>query len=361
MIKSLPKINAPKMNPLKINPLYLALGKSAVYFTESLPLLLLSQLYINDGQQPPPSKEELLILLKEIYELHKWDQHNIDRGLYPASVISLGSPLRHTLSLAKVWNDSAKVARRMKGKMHKDFSPEAQQYLTDVPEYYSRNFHFQTDGYLSESSARIYNHQVEILFKGTAQTMRRLALVPLRRSFENNEEVEILDAACGPGSLTRDLALTFPNAHITAVDLSFPYLKEAQRALRRFPRVNFLQANVETLPFKDQQFDAITCSFLFHELPHATRQKVLAEFWRVLKPGGVLAVVDSLQLGDSSKLEWALQDFPLHYHEPFYKNYLNHPLEQELQKLTTFPVTTELGFFSKCVSVKRESLNESTN
>lgn len=344
-----------------IQPLYVALGKSVVYFTESLPLLLLSQLYVNNKNQPPPNKEKLLTLLKEIYELHKWDQNNIDLGIYPPSVIHLSSPLRHTFNLAKVWNDGAKVARRMKEKMHKDFSPEAQQYLSDVPEYYSRNFHFQTDGYLSDSSAQIYNHQVEILFKGTAQTMRRLAIEPLRRVYMAHEEIEILDAACGPGSLTQDLALTFPNAHVTAVDLSFPYLKEAQRSLRRFPRINFLQANVEALPFKDQQFDAVTCSFLFHELPQATRQKVLAEFWRVLRPGGILAVVDSIQLGDAAHLEWALLRFPTDYHEPFYKNYLHHPLEAEVQKLTSSPLHMERGFFSKCVSVQREHVNELAN
>ena len=43
----------------------------------------------------------------------------------------------------------------------------------DLPKYFLRNFHYQTDGYLSEKSARLYEFQVETLFSGCAATMRR--------------------------------------------------------------------------------------------------------------------------------------------------------------------------------------------
>lgn len=338
-----------------IPPLYLSIGKSALYFTESLPLIVLSQLYANKDTAKPPQLSELKALAKEIYSLHKVDVENIKNDVYPAAVIPLNSPFSHTKNLIQVWKDALLVAQRMKTKKHKDFSSEAQGYLQSVPDYYSRNFHFQTDGYLSQDSAKIYDHQVEILFNGTAQTMRRLALPPLRKIFSRHAEIEILDLACGPGSLTKDLALTFPRARITAVDLSFPYLKEAQKKLRHFPKVNFLQANAENLPFKDKQFDAITCSYLFHELPQKTRHIVLKEALRTLKPGGVLSIVDSIQANEAPHLEWAVQSFPVSYHEPFYKNYLNNPLEDELKKITPARVFTQRGFFSKCVNLQHET------
>lgn len=337
-----------------LNPFYLSLGKSAVYFTESLPLLVFSQLYVHGNQADPPKVDEFKVLFKEIYDLHKWDFENMKQDLYPRQVVSLGSPLQHTLKLARVLSDAVVVGRRMKGKKHNDFSQDAQQYLESLPEYYSRNFHFQTDGYLSDHSAQIYDHQVEILFNGTAQTMRRLTLPPLRKVFSRDDKIEILDVACGPGSLTHDLALTFPKARITALDLSFPYLKEAQKRLKKFPRINFLQGNAEELPFKDQRFDAVTCSFLFHELPQKNRQNVLRECLRVLKPGGVISLVDSIQSQDAPHLNWALERFPISYHEPFYKNYLQHPLETELEALTSYPVTMTRGFFSKSVSAQIE-------
>ncbi|MBY0384488.1 class I SAM-dependent methyltransferase [bacterium] len=340
-----------------ISPFYLSIGKSALYFTESLPLIVLSQLYANKDTAKPPQLSELKALAKEIYSLHKMDTENIKNDIYPAAVIPLNSPLTHTKKLIKVWADALLVAQRMKTKKHKDFSTEAQSYLESVPDYYSRNFHFQTDGYLSEDSAKIYDHQVEILFNGTAQTMRRLAIPPLRKIFSRDSQCEILDLACGPGSLTKDLSLTFPQARITAVDMSFPYLKEAQKRLRRFSKINFLQANAENLPFKDQQFDAVTCSYLFHELPQKTRRIVLQEALRVLKPGGVLSVVDSIQANEAPHLEWAVQSFPVSYHEPFYKNYLNNPLEDELKKITSAPILSQRGFFSKSVSLQNEIAN----
>ena len=51
----------------------------------------------------------------------------------------------------------------------------------DYPDYYLQNFHHQTDGYLSDHSAEIYDLQVEILFSGTADSMRRRVLSPLKK------------------------------------------------------------------------------------------------------------------------------------------------------------------------------------
>ena len=338
-----------------ISSFYLSIGKSALYFTESLPLIILSQLYANKETAKPPQLSELKALAKEIYALHKMDSENIKKDIYPSTVVPFNSPLTHTKKLIKVWADALLVAQRMKTKKHKEFSAEAQTYLESVPDYYSRNFHFQTDGYLSQDSAKIYDHQVEILFNGTAQTMRRMALPPLRKVFSRDSKIEILDLACGPGSLTKDLSLTFPQARITAVDISFPYLKEAQKRLRSFSKISFLQANAENLPFKDKHFDAITCSYLFHELPQKNRLIVLQEALRVLKPGGLLCIVDSIQANEAPHLEWAVQSFPKSYHEPFYKNYLRNSLEDELKKITSSKIFTQRGFFSKLVSLQYEA------
>jgi SAM-dependent methyltransferase len=42
---------------------------------------------------------------------------------------------------------------------------------------------------------------------------------------------------------------------------------------------------------------------------------------RVLKPGGRLVLVDSLQRGDEPDYEWLLELFPQNYHEPYYASY----------------------------------------
>ena len=54
---------------------------------------------------------------------------------------------------------------------------------------------------------------------------------------------------------------------------------------------------------------------------------VIGEFARVLKPGGLLVFVDSLQTGDDDKLNGLLQLFPQMFHEPYYKNYLEDDID----------------------------------
>ena len=54
----------------------------------------------------------------------------------------------------------------------------------------------------------------------------------------------------------------------------------------------------ESIPLPDESQDAVTSIFMFHELPPKVRRIVLSEFARVLKPGGRLVLVDSLQHGD---------------------------------------------------------------
>jgi ubiquinone/menaquinone biosynthesis C-methylase UbiE len=71
----------------------------------------------------------------------------------------------------------------------------------------------------------------------------------------------------------------------------------------------------------DESQDAVTSIFLFHELPPKVRRTVFRECARVLKPGGRLILVDSLQRGDQPDYEGLLELFPQNYHEPYYKSY----------------------------------------
>ena len=56
------------------------------------------------------------------------------------------------------------------------------------------------------------------------------------------------------------------------------------------------------IPLPDASQDIVTTVFLFHELPPEVRRRVAAEMARVLKPGGLLVFIDSLQMGDRPDL-----------------------------------------------------------
>src|SRR5271166_170130 len=110
---------------------------------------------------------------------------------------------------------------------------------------------------------------------------------------------------------------------VPGIDLSEAYVKHAKRHLRCWSRVHLSVANAESLPVVDDSQDALIRIFLFHELPPKVRRVVLRECARVLKPGGRLVLVDSLQRGDRPDYDGLLELFPQSYHEPYYRSYLD--------------------------------------
>ena len=79
------------------------------------------------------------------------------------------------------------------------------------------------------------------------------------------------------------------------------------------------------MPFSDATFDAVTCVYLLHELPPAARAAVAKEAARVLKPGGVLVLADSIQLGDRPHVDRHLGRFG-DFNEPYYRSYIREEL-----------------------------------
>ena len=57
-------------------------------------------------------------------------------------------------------------------------------------------------------------------------------------------------------------------------------------------QTKFLQANAENTPFASESFDLVTIMYVLHEVPFRGRDKILHEAARVLKPGGILAILD---------------------------------------------------------------------
>ena len=61
---------------------------------------------------------------------------------------------------------------------------------------------------------------------------------------------------------------------------------------------------------------------MLHELPPEVRRIVIGEAARVLKPGGRLVMVNSLQRGDEADYDAMLESFPQRYHEPYFESYI---------------------------------------
>lgn len=290
---------------------------------------------------------------KSLHELLEADVARIQNGVYPADVLRFESPVKHFLRIPVLFREGLKSALRKRSKKSQVFGENAKGLLADMPEYYRRNFHFQPDGYLSELSADLYEHQVEVLFAGAADSMRRLIIEPMKNHFasvgasSDGEGLHFLEVGAGTGRATLFMRLAFPKAKITAVDLSGPYLKRAQIALKGFSRHDFVEAPAEKLPFASDQFDAVYSVFLFHELPIDVRRTVLKEGFRSLKAGGFFGFVDSLQRGDVAEFDEALEQFPVEYHEPFFRNYMDNQMSNLLLEAGFKIAEQGTGFFSK--------------
>ena len=224
----------------------------------------------------------------------------------------------------------------------------------NYPKYYLRNFHHQTDGYLSDFSASIYDLQVEILFNGTADAMRRRIIKPLKEGLKNfndrkRSSIKILDVATGSGRTLKQLRGAFPKEKIAGIDLSGSYLKEASRYISDLngELIELIKGNAEKLPFDDCSLQAISCVYLFHELPRTIRERVIKEFFRVLEPKGILVIADSIQISDSPDFIEIMESFYKSFHEPFYCDYINDNIDDKISKAGFKNVKSNSLFMTK--------------
>jgi ubiquinone/menaquinone biosynthesis C-methylase UbiE len=220
-----------------------------------------------------------------------------------------------------------------------------------LPDYYTQDFHFQTGGYLTPESARLYDVQVETLFMGSAGPMRRRALGAVADAVHGRDQrqLKLLDVACGTGRFLRQVRLAFPRLQLTGLDLSQAYLDEGRSQFADLKQATWLAANAETIPLLDASLDIVTCIFLFHELPPDIRRRVASEMARVLKPGGRLVFMDSLQMGDKPGWDGLLEAFPVRFHEPYYRHYAIDDLDGLFRNVGLNAIEHATPFMSKLI------------
>lgn len=278
------------------------------------------------------------------------DLANAERGLYPLP----RDHDRHLIDTSRRFFADLPLAAERKAKRRggEVYSPEL---ARELPAYFLQNFHFQTGGYLTEDSARLYDMQVEVLFSGTANAMRRQCLVPIAEFIKGRDQrqLRLLDVACGTGRLVRFVKQSFPRLAVTASDLSETYLDEARRHLQPFTGIEYRQTMAEALPFEDECFEIVTSTYLFHEVPPEVRRDIAGEFARVLKRGGLMVFMDSLQIGDMPEFDGMLEGFPISFHEPYYASYLRENLPAIFAQAGLSLVASRPEFLSKLIVCRR--------
>lgn len=125
--------------------------------------------------------------------------------------------------------------------------------------------------------------QISSVAVGGEARFRQLAL----QGLTIDSSTKILDLCCGSGQATKFLVQYSDN--VTGLDASPLSLKRAQNNV---PQAEYVEAFAEEMPFPDNQFDLVHTSVAMHEMQPEQLQQILKEVYRILKPGGVFAVVD---------------------------------------------------------------------
>lgn len=114
------------------------------------------------------------------------------------------------------------------------------------------------------------------------RTIERLALEP---------GAHVLDLPCGSGASALPAAeVVGPDGRVVAVDLAASLLRLAQAKAEAagLRHIRFVEADMRATGIPDESFDAVVCVFGIFFVPD--RQALMRELWRMVRPGGALAV-----------------------------------------------------------------------
>ncbi len=129
----------------------------------------------------------------------------------------------------------------------------------------------------------------DFVVKGYSNLRERRAWQDHFTSILGDEKLKVLDVGCGPGIVSMQLADL--GHDVTSVDFSERMLEFArQNAADNGLSIDFRHGDAMSLEFEDDSFDAVVSDYMLWTVPDP--EKAISEWFRVLKPGHVLACTD---------------------------------------------------------------------
>ena len=121
---------------------------------------------------------------------------------------------------------------------------------------------------------------------------------------------QIFDAGTGTALIPLELMSRSVRAVVTASDLAEQMLivaRENVRAAGRTESIRLVQSDCKQLPDAPATYDAVMSNSIVHHIPEP--RLVLAELWRILKPGGLMFVRDLMRPADEATLDTIVQTY----------------------------------------------------
>jgi SAM-dependent methyltransferase len=204
------------------------------------------------------------------------------------------------------------------------------------PDYYLEPFHGQHNGYLSTASATSCDALMEWQFEGNLAEMRHAAAEALGKVGTGT----IVDLGMGTGASLRMLRSVHPRAKLVGVDLS-PYMLALYRAKHALAvgDAELLEADLTRTKLAAGSARGVSLSFVLHELPTSVVRDALREAYRLLEPGGRLAILDGM--ATSRRRDQVRRAVSLRMmHEPFAQAFLRMNLNSLLSEIGFGPLDT---------------------
>lgn len=238
-------------------------------------------------------------------------------GIEPDHTVPLETVNAHfnRVPIAQSWQRFMRSAQEMMWRRTRQsfaFDPEAHEALLKaaetrgpgrlivdpdfaVPGYARREIHLQPGGYTEDPLGGIvYHYGTKIFYQGyNDQDELHAEIAALTAVPEDSKVARVLEVACGVGQGAVQLKRRFPEAEVTGLDVALPVLRYAHmRSADLGVEVDYIQALAEDAPFPDAHFDVLMSYIFFHEVPVEVMKQVLAEAFRLLRPGGKFSIFE---------------------------------------------------------------------
>lgn len=175
--------------------------------------------------------------------------------------------------------------------------------------------------------ARYYDLIMALMTFGREKTFRHMT-IELAQLMPGDK---VLEVGCGTGTLTiAAKAQVGSPGEVVGIDIAPEMVAVASsKATRKCVDVSFQAGSIENIPFPDNRFDVVMCSFSIHHMPEDVRREGFTEIYRVLKSGGRLFILD-----------FASPDKP--WQRRFVQMHFGHMMQHDVRELA--PVLKENSF-----------------